>query len=63
MKINNENLIELLNYITTSYETITFTDLVNYAIASDLYKDLYCNHFILERVLNEHNKKINNTNY
>lgn len=56
MRINNDNLLTILNFITSNTEYITFFDLINYCISVGIYQDLYANQYLIERVLNEHNK-------
>lgn len=56
MKLNNDNFLNLVNFIDTSYNTITIKDLIIYACQSGLYKDLYLNFHILNELINEHNK-------
>lgn len=57
MKVNHDNLLTILNFITSSQEQMSYIDLISYCISVGIYQDLYVNQYLVERVLNEHNKK------
>lgn len=55
-KIKINNLLTIINFINTSPK-ISWLDLVNYCISTNLYEDLYNNHFIVNYILEEHNNE------
>lgn len=64
MKIEvNENVYCLLNFINDSENEVTWKELVQYAIDYKCYKELYIHQSIIEKILKEHNKSIEEGNW
>lgn len=51
----NENLTNIINFIHSRTVPVTWFDLVQYCIDYDLYKELYLNHFLISKLLDEKN--------
>ena len=59
MKIEvNENVFCILNFINDSENEVSWKELVQYAIDYKCYKELYIHQSIIEKILKEHNKAI-----
>lgn len=52
----NDNFNMILNYINSSLEIITYKELIQYCIDYDLYKELYVNIKIFEKLIEEKNE-------
>lgn len=61
MKIKvNENLTSLINYINECTNYVDWFEFVQFAIDYNMYQELYTHHFILQKLVNEHDKQIQN---
>lgn len=52
----NDNFNMILNYINSSLEIINYKELIQYCIDYDLYKELYVNIKIFEKLIEEKNE-------
>lgn len=59
MKIKvNDNLINIINFIRSNPEKLTFYEVIQYCIDYDQYKEVYQNYHIIKDLILEHNKEI-----
>lgn len=59
----SEGLTSILNYITSAESFVLWSELVQYCIDYDLYKDLYIHLNVVDKLVNEHNRiKVNEYN-
>ena len=54
----NDNFNMILNYINSSLVEITYKELVQYCVDYDLYRELYVNFHIFEKLVQEKNKSL-----
>lgn len=57
----NDNFINILTYIQSSDQVLSYYDLIQYCIDYDQYKELYLNYHVFKDLMLEHNKKIQET--
>lgn len=59
MKIKfNQKLLSIFNYIDTCENPVSFTELVDWSVDMDCYKELFVNMHIIEKLRQEHNTDI-----
>lgn len=58
----NEELTSIFNYVNSEMGVVLWSELIQYCIDYGLYKELYLNHFIIERLVTEHNEKVKISN-
>ena len=54
----NEELTSIFNFVNSNMNMVTWSELIQYCIDYGLYKELYLHHFIIERLVDEHNEEI-----
>lgn len=54
----NDNFTNILNYIESSDQVLSYYDLIQYCIDYDQYKELYLNYHVFKDLMLEHNKKL-----
>lgn len=61
MKVKvSENLTSLINHINECETKSSWFDLVQFSIDYGMYEDLYKHHFILQKLMDEHDRQIDN---
>lgn len=59
MKIKfNQKLLSIFNYIDTCEYPVSFSELVDWSVDMDCYKELFVNMHIIEKLRLEHNTNI-----
>lgn len=54
----NENLTSLFNFIQECETTVSWADLVQFALDYKMYEELYLNAHILQKLIDDHDSKI-----
>lgn len=53
----NDSLIHIFDYINNSTDIVTWKDLIQMSIDYECYRELYLNHIIINRLVEEHNNE------
>lgn len=61
--IVNEDLQSIFNYVSTNDNVVTWQELVMFVTDYHIYEQLYLNHMIIEKLVNEHNIAVLNGTY
>lgn len=61
--IVNEDLQSIFNYVSTNENVVTWQELVMFVTDYHIYEQLYLNHMIIEKLVNEHNIAVLNGTY
>lgn len=61
--IVNEDLQSIFNYVSTNENVVTWQELIMFVTDYHIYEQLYLNHMIIEKLVNEHNISVLNGTY
>ena len=54
----NQNLLSLFNYINTSETYVTWSELIQWALDYECYKELFLHHLMIDHLMIDHNNQI-----